>query len=330
MLERYFGTAEVTPQNAWMHVYRLLLWIDRTTGLAHCYESDKAQPGRHWYARSLAFHAWVSKQLGTTPAELRHQIDWLFKEGTAQLAAAIASQRAQRLDHASTQRLPYEGMGMPQPGEDPELEAIIANALQPWLMSEPPPETMKPLVEKARAYLMQENKRKNLVGEGFEDVLSAIMRRLPAAAELNVAARVPINEVAGFHSPATGEKVRKVDLVVTGRPGLRTLVSAKWSVRADREEQFAADFESYGRLEKSGHPFDFVLVTSEFDAARLVAACRRRSGITPVFRLVVHVNPDAVLAAYGVDPRRSAAELPELIEQERLISLETWLGRLVR
>lgn len=47
LLTRYFeGADAVTPANAWQHVYRLLLWIDRTTALAHCYESDKAQPGR--------------------------------------------------------------------------------------------------------------------------------------------------------------------------------------------------------------------------------------------------------------------------------------------
>src|SRR5947209_18866010 len=68
LLDRYFELAgSVTAANAWRHVYRLLLWIDRTTSLAHCYESDKAQPGRPWYARSLAFHDWVSKELGVSP-----------------------------------------------------------------------------------------------------------------------------------------------------------------------------------------------------------------------------------------------------------------------
>src|SRR5688500_1029560 len=81
LLLRYFrGAANVTPSNAWAHVYRLLLWIDRTTALAHCYESDKAQPGRAWYARSLAFHKWVSDALGVAPAELGGAIDWLFRE----------------------------------------------------------------------------------------------------------------------------------------------------------------------------------------------------------------------------------------------------------
>src|SRR5512139_971138 len=71
LLAEYMAQAgDITPANAWKHVYRLLLWIDRTTGLSHCYESDKAQPGRPWYARSLAFHDWVARALETTPAEL--------------------------------------------------------------------------------------------------------------------------------------------------------------------------------------------------------------------------------------------------------------------
>src|SRR5947208_1964025 len=64
LLERYFAQGgAVTAANAWQHTYRLLLWIDRTTGLAHCYESDKCQPGRPWYARFLAFHDWVAAAL---------------------------------------------------------------------------------------------------------------------------------------------------------------------------------------------------------------------------------------------------------------------------
>ena len=35
----------------------------------------------------------------------------------------------------------------------------------------------------------------------------------------------------------------------------RTLVTAKWSVRADREEQFMRDFQAYERLESAGRDF---------------------------------------------------------------------------
>ena len=82
LINAYFreecGDAEIGPADAWTHVYRLLLWVDQTTGLGHCYESDKSQPGKRWYARSLAFHDWVSSALGTTPGELGSRIDWLF------------------------------------------------------------------------------------------------------------------------------------------------------------------------------------------------------------------------------------------------------------
>lgn len=38
LLMRYFAAHDaVTTETAWQHVYRLLLWIDRTTALAHCY-----------------------------------------------------------------------------------------------------------------------------------------------------------------------------------------------------------------------------------------------------------------------------------------------------
>src|SRR5436305_1760711 len=117
MLSEYFAAAgEVTPANAWQHVYRLLLWIDKTTGLAHCYESDKAQPGRPWYARSLAFHAWIAGELGVTPGELGKELDWLFHSATQRLAAAAVAQAKARATAAAAQREPWAGQGLPDPG----------------------------------------------------------------------------------------------------------------------------------------------------------------------------------------------------------------------
>src|SRR5947208_4378313 len=108
LLARYFeSAAPISPANAWQHVYRLLLWTDRTTGLAHCYESDKAQPGRPWYGRSLAFHGWLSSALNSPPHEVGAQIDWLFRRGTERLAGLIAKQNATRTTKAAEQRSPY-------------------------------------------------------------------------------------------------------------------------------------------------------------------------------------------------------------------------------
>jgi hypothetical protein len=329
LLEEYFATAgPITPENAWAHVYRLLLWTDRTTGLVHCYESDKAQPGRPWYARSLAFHDWLSKALETEPHETGAQIDWLFRRGTERLADIVGRQNVLRTAKASEQLAPYADRGFPEPGEDPAFESLIREEIGQWL-SEPPPEALRQLTQRIRMYFGQENKRKNLVGEGFEDVLAALIQRIPGASALRISGRPLLHSLPGFRPPPGIEKQRRVDVAIIGPADRRVLVSAKWSIRADREEQFGVDFDAYARLENAGRDFDFVLITNEFDAARLSAACDRRRANATLFSAVVHVNPKGPLAAYGSDLRRSAKRLAEHIETGRLSSLEQWLESLV-
>jgi hypothetical protein len=310
----------VTPESAWQRVYRLLLWIDRTTALAHCYESDKAQPGRAWYARSLAFHDWISSALGVAPANLGENIDWLFREVVTDLAAQAFSDRTATYVE---QRAPYEGRGFPEPGEDPELVGIIKESLGPWMSEDPSKDVYRQLTRRIHAYVTQENKRKNLVGEGFEDVIAAVLKRLPFASRIDIRNRSLLHELPGFHTPPPSEKGKRVDLALLSE-SKRTLVSAKWSIRADREEQFQSDFEAYARLESAGQDFNYTLVTNEFDAARLKAACERRRQNAPLFTYVVHINPEGVLAAYGVG-RGSAATVRTHVQNGRLISLKDWL-----
>ena len=328
MLDAYFAKAgRIAPDNAWAHVYRLLLWIDRTTGLAHCYESDKAQPGRAWYARSLAFHDWTSAALGSTPDQLVDEIDWLFREGTRRSAAVTAQTEKERRAAAEQQRRPYEGRGFPVPGTNPELEALILEEVGSPA-SQISEERLAALVRRLNSYFGLENKRKNLVGEGFEDTLAYVMRRLPGGTELDIRTRPLLHDIPGFRPPPRGEKVRKVDLAVIKQDGYRILLTVKWSIRADREEQFGIDWEAYARLEEAGEDFGFVLITNEFDAARLAAACDRRRMAAPLFDAVVHVNPEAPLAAYGEERRRSASRLDDLAKTKRLVSLEAWLTEL--
>lgn len=329
LLEEYFATAgDVTPANAWVHVYRLLLWTDRTTGLLHCYESDKAQPGRPWYARSLAFHDWLSSAFGIGPSEIGGEVDWLFRRGTERLSEIVASRNMRRAARAADQRIQYEGRGFPEPGEDPVLEAIIREELSQWLSQSPSLDSLRRLTQRIQAYLGQENRRKNLVGEGFEDVLAALLQRTPVATAFQVTTRPLLHSLPGFRPPPGNEKARRVDLALAGREQQRILVTAKWSIRADREEQFGVDFETYARLEDHGRDFEFVLITNEFDAARLTAACDRRRQNAFLFSAVVHVNPTGPLAAYGPERRRSAKRLEELVESGRLTSLHRWLESL--
>lgn len=318
-----------TPENAWLHVYRLLLWIDRTTGLAHCYESDKSQPGRHWYGRSLAFHAWLADELNVPPANAGAQLDWLFRKAIEDVVKVAGVVKASRNSAAAIQRAKFEGKNMPEPGEDPELGVLIKKALRKYLNAEPTAEEWRHLTQEIFAHFALENKRRNLVGEGFEDLLAEIIRRVPSKTKLEVGTRVPIESIPGFTAPAASDKEKKIDLVVQRpRQPRRILTTVKWSIRADREEQFASDFAAYVKLERAGEIFDYVLVTNEFDPARLVAACERSAQNSHLFRHVVHINPAGLKAAYGSAPKKSAAKAVEHIANGRLISLANWLKQL--
>lgn len=322
LLARYFDDAgDVTATNAWQHVYRLLLWIDRTTALAHCYESDKAQPGRAWYARSLTFHAWISAELNTTPANLGEHIDRLFQAAVKDLANKTLVARTASY---TAQRARYDGFGFPEPGEDPGLAGIIKESLAPWLPQQPPEEGIRKLTRQITVYMSQENKRRNLVGEGFEDVIASVVRRLQFSNRFDIRNRSVLHDLPGFYSPSPNEKSKRVDLAIVSSDH-RMLISAKWSIRADREEQFQSDFETYARLESAGKDFAYTLITNEFDAARLKAACERRRQNAPLFTNVVHINPTAVLAAYGNTDRGSANLVRSHIESGRLLSLQNWL-----
>jgi hypothetical protein len=328
LLGKYFATAgKVTPQDAWLHIYKLLLWIDPTTGLAHCYESDKAQPGRLWYARSLAFHAWLADVFDVNPNELGEQLDWLFKQVINDVAKQADSQSERAAERGRSQLEGFGDREMPRPGSDPELMELIRAQLAHRLAAEPTDDEWWTLTEKVRAHLKNENKRKNLVGEGFEDSVHAILTRLPQRQRLLVRTRQLIEDIPEFSKPAGRDKEKRVDLVIVNQDtGLRTLASAKWSVRADREEQLASDYIAYAGLNR-GAPFDYVFLTNEFDPARLVAACDRIHANHPVFKRVVHINPEGLLAAYGKG-QKSFARIPDCLTSRRLISLSDWLAEL--
>ena len=206
---------------------------------------------------------------------------------------------------------------------------MIREALEPWFESLPTNDVLRRLAERIHEHTRLENKRKNLVGEGFEDVLAALVRRLAAGKVGKVFTRSYLHDIPGFYEPPTGEKPRKVDLaLLLGETERRALLTVKWSIRADREEQFMSDFRTYARLERAGVPFDYSLITNEFDPARLVAACERQWEGRPLFKEVVHVNPAGLLAAYGTTLRRSFVPATRHIENGRIISLRRWLVRL--
>lgn len=333
LIDEYFaqlGVAEIAPEDAWAHVYRLLLWSDPTTGLVHCYESDKSQPGRPWYARTLAFHAWLASRLGITPGELPDHLDWMFRRVISQVAGEAATRQGQLAVAAAAQRKPYPA-DMPEPGEDPELRELVERLL-PADAERPSDERVGTTLRQIRAYIASENKRKNLLGRGFEDVLAGVVRRI-ALAPPKVATQTPIEEIPGFRPPRSGDKTEKVDLWIGATDHDRVLVSAKWSVRSDREKQMRSDFLTYIDCNELRAPFEYVWVTNEFDPARLVANATATYGNASVFDHVVHVSPEALHVVHELDrPKlpRSVAALKQALASERIIGLEEWLKRVRR
>ena len=316
----------------------MLLWVDRTTGLAHCYESDKCQPGRTWYARSLAFHHWLADALHSTPLEIGKELDWLFQRALEDCLKARASEQQVQKEKGAQQRAVYQGKSFPMPGADPEIERIIGEALKPFLVAQPPVEVFDTVADKLREYWKQENKRKNLLGEGFEDVLAATVNAV-CGGSVTARTRISIAEVAGFHALGAKDKATKVDLVIENPEWPRpALVNVKWSIRADREDQLWDDFKEYLRFDRDRRGFDHYLVTNEFDPARLNAVCERQEANTLIFKRVIHINTDGVLAAYGPTPTARTAGKSEKpprdssmervrqhVQQDRLVSLARWL-----
>jgi hypothetical protein len=316
---------------SWLTIYRLLLWTDKTTGLAHCYESDKCQPGKAWHPRSLRFHAWLSESLGVTPRAVAEGIDWLFRHTAEDYARHMVHQYQTLLKRATHQRAAYIDREFPEPGEDPAIVEIIRDVLGRHLTAEPSPDQWRFMTQRIRQLIGVENKRKNLVGEGFEDVLCAVVRKFDEAGALDVRARCLLASIPGFANTRTGDKPLKVDLsIVRAADQHRTIVTAKWSIRADRERQFASEYADYVRAKSDIRPFDYVLLTNEFDPARLLRACEFSSGNAPMFSRVVHINPVALRTAYGEQPEPTMRRVIEFIDSGRLIGVDECLAQLLR
>jgi hypothetical protein len=310
----------------WQNVYRLLLWADKTNGLAHCYESDKCQPGKPWYQRSLRFHDWLAASLNATPTTVGEKIDWLFRHTAADYAHYMVKQYQALLRRASKQREPFAGREFPEPGDDPAIVEIIREVLGARLAGDPSPQEWREITQRVRELIAVENKRKNLVGEGFEDVLAAVIDRFDTKSVLDVHARRLLPDIPGFANTRQGDKPNKVDVAIVRKSDQRRmLVTAKWSIRADREKQFPAEFSSYVVAKSDNRPFDYVLLTNEFDPARLMRACEASASNAYMFSSVVHISPAALRATYGTQPEGAMSTVLGNIQSGRLIGLDDWL-----
>jgi hypothetical protein len=327
LIDEYFADRTVDPAAAWMDVYRLLLWIDSRTGIAHCYESDKSQPGKPWYPRSLVFHEWVSRQMGVDSLELKDYIDWMFRQVIGDVTQAEADEMIREAMAVQQELFAEDEAELPVPGDDPRLHAIVEPLMSRDPRWRPSEHEINDVLRKVYAHMSSENKRANLLGRGFEDVLAGVLARLPNPPAA-FGTQTPLENIPGFRATREGDKTEKVDLWVGDGGRRRVLVTAKWSVRADREKQLPSDFATYERSNAWRDPFEYVWITNEFDPARLVANATYTTMNRNLFDVVVHICPQAVWEVHHLDDSKgpNPTRLRELMDEGRVISLEDWLA----
>jgi len=289
VLEAYLATAgRVTATNAWEHVYRCLLWMNQGAGLAHIYDSNHMQPGGNFHTRAVRFTEELCRRFGVTPQQLPNEIDILFKGCVAEWKrtrpAAIDPETESELIGAISKLLHDEG-----------LTAARSRALAREI------ETL------SREFFTMGNRRKNALGEGFEDLLYLLLQRVSKIPDEQIALRKPVSELPGFRrapprrAGVRAERQPHPDIAIIERDITHVITTAKWSMRQDRETQFQAEYTAYQRNKTQQTELRFALITNEMDVARLNNVARAIPGGAGgyIFHNIYHINPELLVHTQG-------------------------------
>jgi hypothetical protein len=314
ILKQHLAESEgVTAQDAWWFIYRELLWIDGSTGLAHLYESDKAQLGRPWYDRSVVFTNMLCDRFGgLSRDDLKLHIDRLFRacleilvqshgtEGEDEdLAETLTSLRSVRSDSSGPKSQTSTDVEEDVLNYTPDVSLIMEFAAllqQRTKMPQLEAESLaRELVARARLYFTVERKRQNVLGEGFEDLLQLLMTTISHVPAEYVRIRQRANHLPGFQNTKnTRERIEAPDLAIVRNERTELLASIKWSLRHDRQKQLSDELDcSVDLLSQQTFP-RYVLITNEYDPGRLVNADglnRRGQRVDCIY----HVNLELLL-----------------------------------
>lgn len=289
VLGEYFaGAGDVTADNAWEHVYKCLLWMNEAAGLAHIYDSNHMQPGGNFHGRAVRFTDALCAAWHVDRSALPHLIDRLFK-------GCVLAWRA-----TSPER------------PDAELESELTTSIAKILREEGVPADRGAAVARriemlSRDFFTVGNKRKNALGEGFEDLLWLLLQRVSNVPPESMALRMPVSQLPGFRRAmprrpgARQEREPRPDIALIEPSITHLIVTAKWSMRQDRETQFQSEFSAYQRNKTQSTELGFALITNEFDVARLDNVARASpTGMGGyIFHTIYHINPDLLTAAQG-------------------------------
>lgn len=288
VLEGYWANAgEITAENAWEHVYRCLLWMNIGAGLAHIYDSNHMQVGGVWHERAVRFTDLLCKHWNVSRKQLGDEIDYLFKGCVAEFKRTTK----QVVDPEAESELLLE------------LGKILAEAKIPVDRIQP---LARKVEEVSKDFFTIGKKRMNALGEGFEDLLYLLLRRVSRVPDEKIALRRPVSKLPGFRNVPRlpgrrGEKEPHPDIAIIEPEITRVVTTAKWSMRQDRQSQFQPEYTAYqlNRLQKT--ELRFKLITNEFDRARLHnvadAIPEGRGGY--IFHDIYHINPDLLVQTHG-------------------------------
>jgi hypothetical protein len=289
VLEAYFARAgEVTAENAWEHVYRCLLWMNQGAGLAHIYDSNHMQPGGNFHSRAITFTDELCRLFGVTRAQLPAEIDHLFK-------GCVEEWKRRRSTDIDTEL-------------ESELVAVIEQVLRGEGVAD---SRVRPVARHlevlSRDFFTIGNKRKNALGEGFEDLLYLLLVRVARVPPEKIALRRPVSELPGFRrAPARLPGSRPArephpDIATLEGGITHVITSAKWSMRQDRETQFQSEYTAYQMNKTQSTELRFALITNEFDVARLNNVARAIPGGAGgyIFHNIYHISPELLLHTQG-------------------------------
>lgn len=299
ILAEYFGDAgDVTAGNAWEHVYRCLLWMNESAGLAHIYDSNHMQPGKVFHSRAVRFTEALCGLWHLDKPSLARVIDKLFKGCVLELlrkgAAAAASGGGD------------EGIAAEL---ESELTGEIAAELVAAGIAEAEASPLARRIEtKARHFFTIGNKRKNALGEGFEDLLEILLAKASGIPPDWIKTRTPVSQMPGFRRAPPKAKGGKApreprpDIAVVEGNITHVIATAKWSIRQDRETQFASEYQAFQMNKTQPTELRYALVTNEFDLARLRNVCNAIPGGAGgyIFHNVYHVCLPLLQQTHGV------------------------------
>lgn len=319
-LNEAIDSRTITAANAWTHVYRLLLSVDRRTRLAHVYDSNHMQRGGNWHKRAKRFTELLCARWGIEQASLPNAIDRMFRFCVAEYlelkeeeeedpgstdAADVVTEFAQDVRELLTTKLKAAG------GD--ALEEVIAE------------------IEKAaERYFEIERKRQNVRGEGFEDTLEYLFQTVSGIKHEQIRVRKRAPELPGFKpDPPVAANRKKpkapkpdIALLSPDEQLTRWIVTAKWSLRQDRLDQFGQEAEYYKDNRIQAPSMEFVFVTNEMDVARLRDVLHTIPGAGGFhFERVYHLNLGLVEETHG----EAFAPLAVYKQEGRLLSLEDLL-----